>query len=414
MQIKSSIKKIPLAIFWLRLARNLYAELTGWRKRKAPQSAHIVDVKGYKSIFWGYYDHSPFQPGNESHILVHANNWPAWRLPSCTAPTSILLVDWASGEIVRNYGDTFAWNWQQGARLMWLDESLFIYNIYDPESQTHRARVMDVNGTEKALLPIPVQEWDGKSKVYSLSYDALDRIRPDYGYRNKRGHESSETQSGAIECFDLESGEHRVMLHVDSLLPEAQERHPGARICRAKLNHIMASPDAKHVVFLFRYFADNDRITDMYLMDANTKEYRCLVPDQRVSHYCWLNNQEVLATLTDKHGQAYYKVPIEGVPTFFWRQADGHPVMLGDNYFITDTYPDKQRMRHLLAVPLETPERAVKLESFPEPLLLQGETRCDLHPSVSPSGKWLQVDCALGHKRIIAILKKPLLEHCLP
>jgi len=175
------------------------------------------------------------------------------------------------------------------------------------------------------------------------------------------------------------------------------------------LNHLMASPSGEHLLFLFRYFRGDNRITDLYVIETATRRRWCLAHDKGVSHCCWLDNDSLLATMqTPEHGFGYYRIPLAS-PAYklLWRHADGHPTPLSDHGFLTDTYPDRRGLRHLLSVTLSPHEQTNELASFAEPLLFHGQTRCDLHPSLSASGRWIQVDMARHHHRAVGVLPMP-------
>src|SRR5690606_42054238 len=55
--------------------------------------------------------------------------------------------------------ETCAYNWQQGARAMWLDADHFIFNDFDAESGRYIARVYSVAARrEKNRYDYPVQD----------------------------------------------------------------------------------------------------------------------------------------------------------------------------------------------------------------------------------------------------------------
>nr|WP_321988960.1 hypothetical protein [Desulfuromonas acetoxidans] len=363
----------------------------------------VVQLEGWKNLFCGYYDHSPFNPADETLLLVHANNQPAWRQPSPKTPTEILLINWRDKRLIRSLGTTYSWNWQQGARGMWLDCDSVIYNIYDASSNRYLAKVVDSEGRDRALLPIPIQEYDGKSKIFSINYDALRSIRPDYGYRN-RYLSKNEFYDNGITSYDIETGKFDVIIDIYELQNDAMMRHNG-KIFGVKINHVMSSPDAAFLIFLFRYHVNSRRVTDLYLIDLKTNYWRCLVSDSGTSHCCWAGNSRVLATMNGSKGFGYYFLDIfDGGLVCKWLYSDGHPVFMSDESYITDTYPDQFGIRHLLAVPYEDSGSRTELAAFPEPVFFQGETRCDLHPSLSHSQSFVQVDCAMGHRRSVAVL----------
>ena len=389
-----------------RLAKNSLRALKRLSSDHIPKnSKSIIHVtsKCFRNLFCGYYDHSPFHPEDESLIVLHANSQRAWQTPSANHTTHILLVDWAKGRVVRQIGTTTAWNWQQGARAHWLSSDTIIFNLYDAKANSYRAKVVRADCSDFDVLPLPVQESDCRGIVYSISYEALSKIRPDYGYRNK-GCTERDIWENRIRSYNISNGIQHEFVGVADLAPKARERH-GLPIRLPKLNHVMASPSGHRLIFVFRYVVGNRRVTDLYALDISSERWSCLVPDKGVSHYCWLNNSEILATMKGEDGFGYYRInALTKACDLIWRHSDGHPISIKNGNFVTDSYPDAYGLRNLVAIPLSNPDMAREIASFREPLLFQGETRCDLHASVSVSGKWIQIDMAKGHKRCVGIV----------
>lgn len=373
---------------------------------KTATQLHKLTVPGFRNCWCGYYDHSPFYPKDESLILLHAANWPAWRMPRPDQPVEVMLFDWRARRVVESLGPTFSWNWQQGARAHWVLKDTVIYNIYDAETGSYRAKLVQPGMGRHELLPIPVQETDVQGRVYSISYEALSAIRPDYGYRNKPCTQR-DIMENRIRSYDLRSGEIREHVGVPELFAEASARH-AVPMDRPKLNHVMASPGGTRLIFLFRYFAGGRRVTDLYGLDVESGRWNCLLPDKGVSHCCWIDERSILATLRGREGFGYYKLDFDGADVSLVRLSpDGHPQALNEHLFVTDTYPDRFAMRRLLSVPYAATSGMIEWGVFPEPLLFLGEARCDLHPSVSPSRRWAQMDLAYKNRRLVGLLEMP-------
>ncbi|PRB75440.1 hypothetical protein [Pseudomonas sp. MYb185] len=412
MGVKTLVRRLPGVVSGVRLGKRMVAIARRGKMGAyagAPNGEHglgILALPDSRHRFVGYYDHSPFKPDDERLLLVHSTRHPAWRRPSAAVPVCIELINHQDSTVVCELGESYAWNWQQGARALWLNAETIIFNVYDSAMDRYRARMVRCDGTHLADLTIPVQEIDSQGRIYGLSYEALAAVRPDYGYRNRQPG-SHELAGNAIEQFDPSTHMHNVLIRLSTLQKQAQTRH-GSPIMQAKLNHVMASPNAARLVFLFRYFVGGRRITDLYEMSTNGGPARLLVADSGVSHVCWWGDDKVIATMMGVGGFGYYVVPIDAAePTLMWAQQDGHPSCVDERYLLTDTYPDRYALRRLLMRSVDT-GGLTELGAFPEPLFYQGETRCDLHPSLSPSGRYIQVDCAIGHRRSVAILANPL------
>jgi len=128
-----------------------------------------------------------------------------------------------------------------------------------------------------------------------------------------------------------------------------------------------------------------------------------------ISHYCWVENDGLIAYMSHNGINGYYlinlkdnpnieNIEIPGLRSF----GDGHPTYIGDGKFITDTYPNKRRVKHLLLVDLKLKNVKTLAELY-EPLVFDGETRCDLHPKWDRVHKMVYVDSV--HEGIRALYK---------
>lgn len=88
------------------------------------------------------------------------------------------------------------------------------------------------------------------------------------------------------------------------------------------------------------------------------------------------------------------------------KYGDGHPHVHGD-WFITDTYPDKARMQHLLWCNWKTGE-VKHVGEFFHGLEFNGESRCDLHPRLSPDGKSVYFDSVFSGQRQLYKMDLPV------
>jgi len=91
-----------------------------------------------------------------------------------------------------------------------------------------------------------------------------------------------------------------------------------------------------------------------------------------------------------EHGDKYYLIDLDTSEKMILgagiidKSGDGHPSILGDR-FLTDSYPNKARLKNLALYCLQSGKYEV-LGEFYESLNYGNETRCDLHPRFSPDG----------------------------
>lgn len=88
--------------------------------------------------------------------------------------------------------------------------------------------------------------------------------------------------------------------------------------------------------------------------------------------------------------------------------SDGHQSFITDSSFVTDTYPDKYRMAKIYKADIDT-QKVELLVSVYSPKKFQTKDfkchiACDLHPRVSPSGKYVCFDSPRTGKRGLYVM----------
>lgn len=384
----------------VRLLRPKPESLVG--KEPVATFERIIKVPGYMNTWCGYYDHSPFQPQNPDVLLVHANNAAAWRVPNPKQKTDIILFNWKTQETIDKLGSTFSWNWQQGARAQWIADKFVAINTFDSYSDSYRAVLINTKTGSKEILPFPLQEADDNGNVYSISYRALQEVRPDYGYKNHRNRDV-DFFSKAITRFNIHTRTLEEIVTVSALVDDAAARGSVGPISLPKINHVSSSSVPGTAVFLFRYFLNTKRVTDLYCIVGSS--VKLLAGNCGASHFCWNDARSLLVSMSGENGFGYYLIDVPtGQKKLVRLYQDGHPQPFSSSHFIADTYPNRFGERELHLVPFCHNDVATLLYRRKEGLFFHGECRCDFHPSVSRDKRWIQVDVANGFKRAVAIL----------
>lgn len=382
-----------------RFVRNYLRYICGNKAPEMSLKPHIIRVPGYRNVFCGYYDRSPFRPGNSNEILLHANSEPTALKPRYNSSTDLLLWDIKEKKIIKKIDSTRSWNWQQGARLFWLDSNRAIYNILDEERIV--ARVHNFADNSAHTLKYAVQDASSNCLV-SLNYKNLSLHRPDYGYRLEYFADvQPSTPYLRISNF----------LNTEEVIIGWEEAASvlgitGSSPFGCRINHAMISPDEKHVVFLLRYGSpSNDSSTTHFLLVYSIQEKRlsCVLRDCMVSHYAWSGHQKLIVWGNIDNRAGYYQVKLDGTTkTCTTALSDGHPFVLDRGKFVTDTYPDTNQRRSLNLVTSQG--QISKLASFIERPPLDIAARCDFHPSLSSDLKIIQIDLNQNGSREVAII----------
>ena len=345
--------------------------------------------------FFGYYDKSPWSYDSKYYLLHifdrNQKNKVKIGVYNCE-DDDLNIID-----------DTSAFNFQQGAMLRWLNQNSYhiIYNAVDDGNLV--AKIKDaVSGKTLKTISVPIQtvNLDG-TEALTLNYKRLDKIRPEYGYSvdvKNFSHDMPYAEDG-IWQIDLNTEQSGLIISLDGLMDLNHDKTMDKS--QHKINHIMYSPSGKRFVFMHRWIGPCGKFSRMYTANTDGSDIYCLAHDRMVSHYFWIDDNYIVAfARREPTGDRYflfkdktyeYEIIGDGVLDIY---GDGHPSVSPDKkWLVTDTYPDKGRVRELILFNLLTKTKIV-IGRFFAPWEYDGFYRCDLHPRWSPDGKLVSIDSA--------------------
>jgi len=372
-------------------------------------------TRGPKHHFFGYYDKSPWDATGR-HLLALETAFMD-RPPAADDAAIIGVVDLAQGRRFRPLAETRAWNWQQGSMLQWVAlaaDRLIIHN--DRIRDRFVSTVRDIDTGESRTLPRPIYALtrDG-SRALSVNFARLHRLRPGYGYAgapDPRADDPHPVDDG-VYLMDLSTGEHRLVMSLAQIA--AFRRDATMEGGHHWFNHLLVSPDNGRFIFLHRWQRkEGGRYTRMFTANLDGSGLWCAPADEMVSHFDWCGSDRILAWARRRDiGERYYlftdrseefEVVGEGVLT-----EDGHGSYSPDGrWLLTDTYPDRERMRRLILYH-SADKRRVDIGRFFSPAALELEIRCDLHPRWSRDGRQVCIDSAHeGARQVYVVDAAPI------
>jgi hypothetical protein len=358
--------------------------------------------------FFGYYDKSPESPCGQ-YLLYHLSQRNTNKIPSGSEPIEVICIRIDNGKIIYK-NKTKAYNWQQGARLHWIKENTFAYNMFGP-GEGYGAMVVFLKEnaiSEELKLSKPIYD-SCASFALSLNFEKLHNLRPDYGYRcHDPSMNLSDPEEGIFISRNFDN-DWKLILSLKSINQEFPvllgRREIEVPFAAQKFNHIMISPDEKNIVFLHRFYVEGKRIDRLFCYYLSNEQLKLLNQDEMVSHYCWLNATQLMVYMRDDStaGDNYYIIDvcsgeIKTLETLIDRFGDGHPTANAKEIVVFDTYPNKSRMKELFQIDLRS-QQVSKLGEFLEPMSFYGETRCDLHPRFNYTGNKVYFDSVHSGKR---------------
>ena len=395
-------------------AKFCYSRLMYVRAKKSykfkTESSPICFSYDSRESFFGYYDKSP--ENSQGMVLAQVSNRSTALIPSTDKNVEIAIFD--KNQKVLFSVPVSAYNWQQGCRAHWLNEDLFIFNDYDDENKIYVAKIYSVNQRKQVkVFNHAVQDSFEDKFFISLNYKRLMALRPDYGYRNAPQLPDQElrdnTQDG-LWFVDIQTGDTKLLFSLE----DACRINPVPEFQNAvhKFNHVMISPSGEHFIFMHRYLLGKRRFDRLFKFDISTGEISLLSDFGMVSHCFWVNDSTVLGFLRGPTGvDGYWLIDVDsGEFTAFQHEklsayGDGHPHVVGD-WFVTDTYPDKARMQHLLLCNIVTGE-VKQIGEFFHGFEFSGETRCDLHPRLTTCGTAVFFDSVFNGQRQLYRMELP-------
>ena len=376
----------------MRVEKNLKAELV---------------TRGPKHYFFGYYDKSPWDATGRYMLALEVEFMD--RPPTPQDKAVVGLIDLEEGCKWHPLAETYAWNWQQGTMLQWLPsepDRKIIFN--SREEDRFISVILDVHTGERRTLPRPIYTLsrDGKWAL-SLNFSRVHRTRPGYGYVGLPDPWENDPcpEEDGIWWMDLRTGENKLII---SLAQIARLKHDPTMDGGVHhwFNHLLVNHDNTRFIFLHRWQRKGGGgfFTRMLTANPDGSEIYLVADHGMVSHFDWKSPKQILAwarqrdvgdrffLFTDRTGER--EIVGEGVLT-----VDGHCSYSPDGrWILTDTYPDKERMRSLI---LYCPDENLRVDigRFYSPPELRGEIRCDLHPRWSRDRRKVCIDSAHEGRR---------------
>lgn len=400
-KLSGHFKQAKCAVYYLKSGNKKVELDTGW-------SMETYSVPN-RHTFFGYYDIEQLDK-NEKKLLAHCV---PLKANSSEDKAQIGYFNVGSEEF-HEVTQTSAWCWQQGARLRWypLDESCIVFNnVYDHKFVSEVWNVE--NKLRQKRISRALYDFD-KSFTYgiSLNFARLQRLRPGYGYNALKDDTigNNAPKEDGIFYVDLNNDTSELIVSLyDLAVPVDQELK-----YEHYVNHISISPDGKKMIFfhIWNVSEGTGWCTRLYIYNFSDGKLKLLEDIDKVSHYDWRGNEEILVTCYRQDKSQYYAMYNISTGGKYIIGAeilckDGHPsFLLNNDQFITDTYPLAHCKQHLFVfdVSENTVHEIISLYSSPS---MSGEKRCDLHPRLSKSENMILLDSTYSqNRRKIVLLQR--------
>lgn len=418
-KVKSIIKHSFLGRFLLFLRRLYYSpKLSLQNKIKLPVF-YLRDSNN--AVFFGYHDKTPFS-GDNSKVLANSVKASDKSAKSEGALMKIgyftLNSDLASEFI--QVAETTTWCWQQGCMLQWNNKNPNKEIIFNKLIKGNYGSVI-LNINTKEI----VKEFE--TPIYSISpcgnlaasvnFARLGRLRPGYGYTSIKdtAEDICAPKDDGLFIVNLNSGNKKLIISLYNLSQKSKQSELSRH--HHYINHISFSPDGKNLVFFYISTDSLGKRTIRFLSYNFEKKNIKVIEDNRiVSHFCWNDNNTILATTKEKEDSTweYLFYNIKGNATTHKAEillsTDGHPMCspFNNSVFVADSRLDKLRNDSIII--FSTKDKYVfNVADFLIPFGYEGQVRCDLHPRWDRKGRFICADVVYKNKRAMAIVKTSLL-----
>lgn len=351
-------------------------------------------------FFFGYYDRSPELDGM---LLYH-------EMMKDGKSVNIVVEDMLTKKR-RIIGNSTAFNWQMGARSIWIDNDTVSYNTFEHDRYICKWFSLSEDKVIRTF-DYPLQDYSKEFFFLGVNYQRLRSYAKEYAYYclpEMSENEYEDYTNDGIWKTDVPTGKSSLLVSIEDIL----DFEPVERFNRGRhfVNHIMISPAGKSFIFIHRYYVNGKRFDRLMYYDF--QKLKCLMDGRVQSHYCWIDNHTVFGYGEYKAQKGFYYIDVKtgevtkDTTLTEVHPKDGHPTAHGD-WVVVDDYLDLSRIQTLLAYNRKTHE-IVKLCEFFHDLKHKEFNRCDLHPRFSADGKNIYVDTIYSGRRELLGLSVPTL-----
>ena len=376
----------------------------------------VINPDDVYHYFFGYYDLNTYHKNRRYHLANRVKFMD--RLPTKDDICELGYIDLETKEFIK-FGETTAWNFQQGALLCYNSSNYdeVFYNVRGGENyfQTciHNIKTGKKRFTDRACANISSDGKLGLAVNFSRIYD----FRAGYGYSDvvDPWYDIAQPDNDGVYLVDMSTGKSKLIISIARMLRE----FPNQRFNDKKfvVNHITFNTSGNRFLFLLRNFQDpgeTDWLTTVISSDLDGNMYE-LIHNGFASHYYWKNDNQVLfyCIRDDKYGlhllddfsQNYTTYDKEEF-TFDTRVTgekfnDIHCIYSPDRkYFIGDGYPRPDHCRYIYLYDTEKDEYEIILKDYTTDTE-NWDIRCDLHNRWNVKGDKFSFDSTRNGKREI-------------
>ena len=395
----------------------------------------------------GFHDVKPFNILNPNLIAIHRYPLKSILLEY---PSKIEICLWDfKKNIIHKIDDTYAWSWEQGARLQWISKNELIYNQFGDNKL--KSCLYDINTKTKKFLKDPIYSLDIKNKKnLFINYLRLRNLWNTYGYNLdiKDNNHDPKPKDDGVFIADFNDNKKLVLSIYDAV-----------ELCNLQnikkpffLAHPRFSPNGKKFVSLLRFTNDSGALIS-FLICTNLSNLKSkVIARERVSHFEWINDDSLIVwsrNLNKSLQKLRFNKYLEQYIVLFAKKIikklkpniqkqllsthfhlidlnndknikiidkdvlieDGHPQISNCRRFlINDTYPNSAGYQKLMIYDIKKDKTHLIGEFKISDYLNKNHLKYDLHPRWSNDDKLINFDSSheIGRQSYVLNIEKIL------
>ena len=257
------------------------------------------------NYFFGYYDKSPLDMRSKRMLALRVGFID--RLPRADDIAEIGYFEIGQGNSFRCITTTNVFNWQQGAMLQWLGPDFDREIIFNRRTKDgFKAFVYDIEKETEYELPMSIYASNSRGDLaLTIDFERHYWCRRGYSYDGiiNSSKNASLVSGDGIWLVNLHGKTSKKIIDVESLTHIS----PLASMKGAVhyVEHMMFSPNGYRFAFYHRWKLEEGGIyTRLYVADMNGGAPQLVHDTGRLSHYCWVNDQNILAIGAEKSSLA--------------------------------------------------------------------------------------------------------------
>ncbi|MEI8626730.1 hypothetical protein [Vibrio sp. M60_M70] len=371
----------------------------------------ILDPKWKMKIVEGHFGFHDRPSVNSSGLVISHRN--ILGLKNGIAERADIYITDLSTSKSWFVNTTRCYNNQQGSLVTWFDEESIIYNdIIDGDNKTV---ICDLKG--RILRTIPGHFFSiskDRRFISMLCFETFGNGLQGYGYCFSKYKKNNDKLDKTLKVYDILKDKTVLKIPIDFFY-NSPDLAPYGILDDGFVyfSHTNFNPSSNKMYFLFRSSNLLRNTSQLYVVDLKSSSIKRLPTGGMVSHLDWIGDEKILAFSNlkscDKYKYSIFSTKNDGVLTVKspLLNKDGHPTVISENKFYTDTYPDKKRFQTLFEVVENGHKFDVKqILKLRSPMRFRGVNRVDLHPRVSLNNAYISLDSSFSGKREQIILYK--------